>query len=89
MHDDLKEVIAVARATRDALIRKEIGVKESNSIYNHNHSIATAYAIDLRERIFIAESAGMERSLGALERRETAGIETARADAPAELAAAE
>lgn len=36
---------------------KEISVKESNSVYNHNHTIITAHAVDLRERMFLAESA--------------------------------
>lgn len=57
MHEDLKEVIATAKAARAKLLDKEIAVKEANGIYNQNHSILTAYAIDLRNRIFLAESA--------------------------------
>jgi hypothetical protein len=56
MHDDLKECIATAKLARDRLLAKELTVKEANAVTGANHIIVTAHALDLRERIFVAEN---------------------------------
>lgn len=73
MHDDLKSVIATARAARDALIAGTVTVKEANSIAANNHTIVAAHALDLRERIFLFETARAEPAR--IARGETIGEE--------------
>jgi hypothetical protein len=57
MHEDLKECIDMAKIARKGLIEKTMDVRRANAIASQNHAILSAHAIDLRERIFIAQSA--------------------------------
>jgi hypothetical protein len=56
MHTDLIEVIATAKEMRNRLMNKEVAVKEANGVAAQNHAILQAHAIDLRTRMFLAES---------------------------------
>lgn len=75
MHDDLRDAIETAKATRDALLKGDVDVKTANAVSNHNHTIVTAHAVSLRERIFVAES---EAQIARIEGRASdSGIEDA------------
>ena len=56
MHPDLTGAIEAAKAARDGVLEKTISVKEANSVAANNQTIITAHAIDLRERIFLADT---------------------------------
>ena len=55
MHADLAECIATARHVRDAVLVKTMSIKEANAVTAANHTVITAHALDLRERIFLSE----------------------------------
>lgn len=57
MHADLIEAIETARKARDNVLDKSISVREANAVAANNHTIVTAHALTLRERIFLAETA--------------------------------
>lgn len=57
MHKNLQECIESAKKARDGVLDKSMTVKEANAISNANHGIISCHAIDLRERIFAAETA--------------------------------
>lgn len=56
MHRDLEECIETARIARDRLLSGRMTVKEANSVAANNHTVISAHALDLRERIFVAET---------------------------------
>jgi hypothetical protein len=58
MNDDLQDCIATAKKARDALLEGKMSVKEANAVTGANHTIISAYALDLRERMFFAEQQG-------------------------------
>lgn len=58
MHPDLLSCIETAKQARDGVLDKSLTVKEANAIAGNNHTIVTAHALDLRERMFLADSAG-------------------------------
>lgn len=55
MHDDLASCIQTARASRDQLLDGKLSVAEANAITGANHIIISAHALDLRERMFLAD----------------------------------
>lgn len=55
MHADLEKVIARSHETYAALRDREIDVKEANARSKTNDAIISSHAIDLRERMFLAE----------------------------------
>ncbi|MDE2103777.1 MAG: hypothetical protein KGL39_41450 [Patescibacteria group bacterium] len=63
MHDDLKDVIATSKAARDKLIAGDLSVKDANGIASQNHNIIGAYTLDLRERMFLSETASLVNRL--------------------------
>lgn len=56
MHDDLRGCIEAAKTARDGVIKGKMSVKEANSVASNNQTIIGAHAIDLRERIFLADA---------------------------------
>ena len=58
MNQDLKDCIATAKIARQALVDRQMSVKEANAITAANHTIISAYALDLRERMFASEIEG-------------------------------
>ncbi|MGC8534879.1 MAG: hypothetical protein ACP5QR_05025 [Rhizomicrobium sp.] len=65
MHDDLKDVITTSKVARDKLIAGDLSVKDANGIAAQNHNIIGAYALDLRERVFLSETASLVNRLDA------------------------
>jgi hypothetical protein len=57
MNDDLLECITTLKRARDELLARTMSVREANAVSAANHAIISAYALDLRERIFIGEQA--------------------------------
>ena len=58
MNNDLQDCITTAKKARDALLEGKMSVKEANGVTAANHTIISAYAYDLRERMFLAEEEG-------------------------------
>ncbi len=68
MNQDLHEVIETSKRARDAVLNRDEGssttertllVKEANTVASNNHTIVMSHGLDLRERIFEAESQGL------------------------------
>lgn len=63
MHDDLKDVVKTSKDARDKLIAGDLSVKDANGIAAQNHNIIGAYALDLRDRVFLSETASLVNRL--------------------------
>lgn len=61
MHDDLKECVESAKRTRARLMAGQVSVKEANAVAGQNHTVISAYAVDLRIRIFAPDEDGVRR----------------------------
>ena len=61
MHEDLRDCIETARQTRKRLLAGLISVKEANAVAGQNHTVISAYAVDLRMRIFAPDEDGVRR----------------------------
>ena len=73
MHDDLKDVVSTSKIARDKLINGDLSVKDANGIAAQNHNIIGAYALDLRERVFLSETASLVNRVEALPQKFVSG----------------
>lgn len=54
MHPDLEEVIKTAKQVRSKLIEGKMDIGQANAVVKQNQMIVAAFALDLRERMFLA-----------------------------------